>query len=506
MTACNGHVNTLAPGTRVQCHDREPANYGRVIADSGGERVRVHFVSPSGQEAFCELPRAMVEAVDRPGPAIATGPVRAAASPERNSHLDDLSAARLLLRIAGGQEIDSELVDRLTPEWVDGASYVADWPGEGIQGWLAVVAERDPSRAVEISTAIDEALATPDAGPPKPEYASLADAVALIGSFRWLWADWIPRGVLTLLAARGGVGKTRLAIDLAYRLWAGLPWPDGSTNTYPSETTTLWILVDRNWQETGEVARNFGLPLDAIRLNSSKESPLTTPELDDPATIAALADQIRDERPGLVVIDTITYATSRNMCRAEDVKAALDGLIQVAAETGVPILALAHVSLGGEALGRRITERARCVLSLVHPDPDGQRNRRKLWVSKSAAKKPSPLGVTLKDSGQSYDTNPPEAPEADARPRGPAPAKSNALTEWLYDRLSVGPMSVVSLVQAAQDEGHLPAPTPETPKPSISALYRARDRIPALHPGHAVEEFEGAGDHSARQLKHWRLS
>src|SRR5436305_334962 len=78
---------------------------------------------------------------------------------------------------------------------------------------------------------------------------------------------------------------------------------------------------------------------------------------------------------------------------------AFDSTLQGSAEPGVPIVALTHRNKDGEALGRRITERARSVLSLTCPDPDGQPDRRRFWVSKSATKKPPPLGITIKEEG-----------------------------------------------------------------------------------------------------------
>ena len=45
---------------------------------------------------------------------------------------------------------------------------------------------------------------------------------------------------------------------------------------------------------------------------------LGNPDFDDPRTMDALALQIEHQKPGLVVIDTITYATSRNTAKASE--------------------------------------------------------------------------------------------------------------------------------------------------------------------------------------------
>ena len=42
----------------------------------------------------------------------------------------------------------------------------------------------------------------------------------------WLWRSWIPRGMLSLLGAAPGAGKSLVALDLARRIIHGCPWPD----------------------------------------------------------------------------------------------------------------------------------------------------------------------------------------------------------------------------------------------------------------------------------------
>ena len=112
--------------------------------------------------------------------------------------------------------------------------------------------------------------------------------------------------------------------------------------------------------------------------------------------------------------------------------------MQLAATTGVPVLGMTHLNKEGETLGRRISERARSVMMISLPDKDGQPNRRKFWVEKAAIKKPDPLGITFTDQSNDYDDDPPSAPDEPQKKRGPSPAKSTQMAEWLYDQLSSG--------------------------------------------------------------------
>ena len=116
-------------------------------------------------------------------------------------------------------------------------------------------------------------------------------------------------------------------------------------------------------------------------------------------------------RPILVVLDTVMMTTKMNLCRPEDACKFFSSLMDLASRTGVAFLGLTHLSMGGEALGRRIVEKARTVIKMTCPDPEGQPNRRRLWVDKSAAIKPDPLGITMGDNGNDYDLAPPTEPE-----------------------------------------------------------------------------------------------
>ena len=85
--------------------------------------------------------------------------------------------------------------------------------------------------------------------------------------------------------------------------------------------------------------------------------------------------------------------------------------MELAASSGVAFLGLTHLSKDKDPLGRRIVEKARVVIKMTQPDPEGQPNRRKLWVDKTAAVKPPPLGITMGESGNEYDSRPPSEPE-----------------------------------------------------------------------------------------------
>ena len=182
-------------------------------------------------------------------------------------------------------------------------------------------------------------------------FATLADIARVVSDQQPLWPGWINRGVLNAVAAEPGTGKTRFALDLARRLYLKVPWPDGQANELPEGTRTLWVQADRAFHEMLEAARAFGLPDEAVALGSSPDDPTGSLDLDDPDTLAALAERIKNVEPALVVIDTVLMTTSRNLCRSEDARAFFGSLMDLAASSGVALLGLTHLSKDKEALG-----------------------------------------------------------------------------------------------------------------------------------------------------------
>jgi KaiC/GvpD/RAD55 family RecA-like ATPase len=300
--------------------------------------------------------------------------------------------------------------------------------------------------------------------------ATLEDIERIVANQRYLWKGWIPAGVMTCVAAEPGTGKTRFAMDLARRLWHGLPWPDGQINDYPSGTKTLWIQGDRNFSEMLQVARDFGIPLGAVALGASRDDPMGGLDLDSAEGLAALAARVRSGRPAMVVIDTIGMTTSRNLAKPEEAREFYGPLLDMANATETCFVALTHLSKDKDPLGRRIVEKARSVIKMTQPDPDGQPNRRRLWVDKTAVEKPPPLGITMGTEQNQYDSSPPVEPDS-FRARGPAPIKTEACERWLATLLTNGPIKLKEIRDMGKTEGF-----------DVKLLYTARDRM-------SLEEF-----------------
>jgi hypothetical protein len=344
--------------------------------------------------------------------------------------------ARVIAGVLVGGTLDGELAVMSEP-WRSLAAKLNEQPTDDRNACFHWAILLDPNRDALIKAVADQDLTGP---PPDPEgniprrCATLADVRRLIADTAWPWPGWLAAGVLNALAADPGIGKTLLAMTLACTLWFKRPWPDGQENPFPKESKTLWIPGDRHYTQLLDLAAQYKLPDEALLLNASKDDPTGGLDLDDPAELAALKERIRTEDPKLAIVDTVGMTTARNLCRPEEARAYFGPLMEIAQETGVPFLLLTHLSRDAEALGRRIVGASRVVWKLTTPDPEEKPDSRRLSVDKSYAVKPKAMGMTIADTGCTFDDDPPIAPEP--RRSGRPPAEREKARAFIKDELT----------------------------------------------------------------------
>jgi hypothetical protein len=308
--------------------------------------------------------------------------------------------------------LNGELAEVPEP-WKGMAKHLAEMPTEGRAAAFAtmLVARPDRDEIVKIMADLDTA------GPPPtedlPQFATAADVRRHISELRWIWEAWIPADRIIGIAASEGTGKTRLIMDICCRIYFGEPWPDGQPATLPKGTPAIWVCADGHHDEIVEIMSAFGLPDDAIVFPTSPDEPYGGTDIDDHELIGPggmLEQAIQTSKPGLVIIDTLTNATERDLCAQNQMKTLKDPLVRLAQKFHTTILLSLHLSKEGQALGRRINGVTPTLIHLECPDPENYR-RLRLWVEKSYAKKPPALAVTMGDKGNTYDKSPPTGAE-----------------------------------------------------------------------------------------------
>jgi hypothetical protein len=359
--------------------------------------------------------------------------------------------AWVIRRLLVGHNLNGELRSVSEP-FQPLAEELASLSSEERQGHLEAF-RRDRPDSQEIILALADA--DPDDHVPEPSdaesTATLADVRRVVAESHWPWVGWLTSGVLHALAADPGTGKTIMTFDLVHRLYFERPWPDGQPPSMPKGTRTLWVPGDRHFVQLTELASRFGLPDEALLLNAPQADPTIGLDLDDPDELAALRRRIQAKQPGLVIVDTVGMTTARNLCRPEDARAYFGPLMDLAQLTGIPILLLTHLSRDAQALGRRIVGACRLVWKMTQPDPDGQPDRRRVWVDKTYTLKPPALGMTIAGYGCSFDSNPPSAPTP-STPGRPS-VKCEAAIAFLTEQLSDGDRKQCELVELWLEKG-----------------------------------------------------
>src|SRR5262249_11700982 len=101
-----------------------------------------------------------------------------------------------------------------------------------------------------------------------------------------------------------------------------------------------------------------------------------------------------------------TFSTQQDISEQRVIATLKDPLVELAQTHQITVMLLLHLSLTGQALGRRTKGITRTLIHLECPDAE-KSDRLRLWVEKSYAKKPPALGVTITADGNAYDDKPP---------------------------------------------------------------------------------------------------
>lgn len=152
------------------------------------------------------------------------------------------------------------------------------------------------------------------------------------------------------------------------------------------------------------------MPPESVIFPTPEDDPYGGNSLDDDDTLKALNEAVQIHKPAFVIVDSLTYATQFDISEQRVIARLKDPLVTLSQTYQVIVMLLLHVSKEGQVLGRRIRGITRTLMHLEAPDPD-RPERLRLWVEKSYAAKPPALGVTIGESGNTYDFQPPARPD-----------------------------------------------------------------------------------------------
>ncbi|MBX9631440.1 MAG: AAA family ATPase [Burkholderiales bacterium] len=162
---------------------------------------------------------------------------------------------------------------------------------------------------------------------------------------RWLWPGWLARAKFHVLAGAPGAGKTTAAMAIAATLTRGGRWPDGSS----AERGDVLIATYEDDPADTLVPRlhSAGADLSRVRFIDGTRNAGRIVAFRAGEDASLLADAIRAHDVRLVIVDPVISALgSFDSHRNAETRQALQPLADVAMQTGVAILGIAHFSKG----------------------------------------------------------------------------------------------------------------------------------------------------------------
>lgn len=310
-------------------------------------------------------------------------------------------------------------------------------------------------------------------------HATLAEIADSLEPVTWLWESWVPRGMLTLLGAFQGTGKSYAVMDMARITLHGPVWPDGSAVTHDPATAKV-VYVDAEGIPQVNNARALDLGLDTRRMYLMMAGNGEMMDFLQPKWRDRLLDLAWTVRPELIIIDSLSAITTKGTNSAEEVGGLLTWLNGVAREVNAGMVLLHHLrkpsggqlSLPGVSIhdfrgSTHIVALARSVIGLsVVQEPGKQfslNGPRHMEVVKTnlAAEYPPKLEIRMQrsESGVRFEYG----------PVATTVVEEPSAEEWLVDYLEAnGPTKFRELVEAAVADGF-----------SKATIFRARKRLGA---------------------------
>ena len=307
-------------------------------------------------------------------------------------------------------------------------------------------------------------------------YMTLAEMAADLKPVTWLWENWIPRGMLSLLGAYQGGGKSYFVMDLARAVIAGDQWPDGTPVT--DSGRVVYVDAEAIPQVNNERAQKLAVDTTQLYLVVAKENEFI--DLNTLRWRERLWDMVGDLQPELVIVDSLSTISLKGQNSVEDITQLLMFLVQLARHGDCGMLVLHHLRKppGGQTTlpgisihdfrgSSHITAMARTVLGLSVVQTSGQQfslnGARRVEIAKTnLGPYPEPLGLTLIEEGDTarFEYGVASGAEHERTSR-------DACETWLLDYLEEhGPTRPADVVDDGKEQGY-----------SRATIYRARKSL-----------------------------
>lgn len=333
--------------------------------------------------------------------------------------LPPAEAELLAAAVAGHRDVDvRHYIPQAQPDVRELVDAVMAAPAAERQRALAAAidgrADKGPLLAAVLAASPDADLAAAFR-----TFSTWADARNVVGSVSWCWRGWLPAGLLSMMVAEQGAGKSAVALRLAGVFAAGLPWPDDTPAPEPAGCV-LWLETESFLVGHFSRADKMGIPSERIR--TPFIDPLRQPRLDDAGDQAAILSVARLPEVALVIVDSLS-AGHRQDENSSSMRGVVGWLAELAATVHKPVLAVHHLRKRSQfepidltldrVRGHSSTSQyARIVLGIDAPNIDDPGHKRLGVIKSNLSSPPRPLGFRIDDGGVRFCA----APEPPGRP------------------------------------------------------------------------------------------
>ncbi len=165
---------------------------------------------------------------------------------------------------------------------------------------------------------------------------------------RWLWPGWLAKGKLHILAGAGGTGKTTLLIGLIATITTGGRWPDGSRCSEPGNAL-IWSSEDDPADTLIPRLTAAGADMSRVYIIQGLTNARGDADPFDPANDIVRLRETASEIGGvsLLMLDPIVSAVKGDMHKANDVRRALQGVVDFAEQNLCAVVGISHFAKGG---------------------------------------------------------------------------------------------------------------------------------------------------------------
>lgn len=305
-----------------------------------------------------------------------------------------------------------------------------------------------------------------------PYFPNAEELGAGLDDITWVWQDWIPRGMLSLVGGYPGTGKSYFVMDVVRATIAGGTWPDGK----PIESTGNVVYIDAEGVPQINNERVKALGVDGKHLYFLLPEDGKIMDLTERYWQDKLIEMVLLLKPELVVVDSLSAITLKSMNTAEDVAPLLTFFVALASFANCGMMMVHHLrkpptsqlSLYGVSIhdfrgSQHIIAYARTVFGLSIVQASGQSfslngSRRIDMVKTNFSNWTEPLGLSQERDGDQI-----KFVYSDAPTQNQDSSVQEECELWLIEYLEEnGPSPASDVIEAGDGQGF-----------SESTIYRA---------------------------------